>query len=476
MGSKTYTKMKKIITMALFVVATLTSCELDKEDIAITPDPSDPTEPSAPVENFDDIYAMGWRQLDGQTARATINFDVTEADVTRSSGSTMERNIEDVNLYFYNETMGIEQHLFMGDTTSVTLPITPGGWSIYAIANIGSDMGSKSHDEVKAQQYEIVNESDIKYNDALIMSYFGEANIGGLLNLDILFTRAVSRIDIRVDLLSTALSKVTLSRLRLVNMPKKMALFGDGTAPASSDLMTYDYRDCGNGSTFSIYMLENLSGENTAITTEEQKTAANAPSTAAYIEIEGTTSDSWVTYRIYLGENNTSDFNVRRNNAYDMEVSIYSADASDFRTTVKPFPISVTASISSGSSSVVYYKPASGWTATYLISTMSIGIRLDKASNYAIAVNFELHADKGDTWGGMGAVYGTNSKDLTITFPAGSTTGTLSFTHRQESFFMWAPTHAIVSSITKLNAADENSYYPSTTLYQCSYSERWENY
>ncbi|MFI3249326.1 MAG: DUF4906 domain-containing protein, partial [Rikenellaceae bacterium] len=373
--------MKKIITMALFVVATLTSCELDKEELPITPDPSDP------VENFDDVYALGWAKLDGQTARATINFDVTEEAVTRSSGSAMERNIEDVNLYFYNEIIGIEQHIFLGDNTSVTLPITPGEWSIYAIANSGSDMGAKTHDELKVYQYEIVNESDIKYNDALIMSYFGEANIGGLLDLDILFTRAVSRIDIRVDLLSTALSKVTLSRLRLMNIPKKCQLFGEESAPASSDLMTYDYRDCGNGSTFSIYMLENLSGENTAITSEEQKTSDNAPSTAAYIEIEGTTSDSWVTYRIYLGENNTSDFNVRRNNAYDMEISIYSADASDFRTTVKPFPIDITASISSGSSSVVFYKPASAWIASYLIATMNIGIRLDKASNYAIAVN-----------------------------------------------------------------------------------------
>ncbi len=470
MGSKTYTKMKKIITLALLAVATLTSCELDNSEMEIVP------EPTEPVENFDHIYAMGWTQFDGQTARATINFDVTESDVTRSSGSAMERNIEDVNLYFFNDEMGIEQHLFMGDTASVTLPITPGAWSVYAIANSGDDMGAKTHEEVKAYNYEIVNESDIKYNDALIMSYFGSANIGDLLDLNILFTRAGSRIDIRVDLLSTALSQVTLSRLRLVNIPKKLLLFGDGAAPESSDLMTYDYRDCGNGSTFSIYMLENLSGENTAITSEEQKTATNAPSTAAYIEIEGTTTTSWVTYRIYLGENNTSDFNVRRNNAYDMEISIYSADASDFRTTIRPFPISVTASISSGSSSVVYYKPASAWIASYLIATMNIGIRLDKASNYDIAVNFEIHADKGDTWGGMSAIIGTHSTNLTITFPAGSTSGSLSFTNTQESFFMWAPTHAIVSSITKLDDADENNYYPSTTLYQCSYSDRWQNY
>ncbi|MFI3294146.1 MAG: DUF4906 domain-containing protein [Rikenellaceae bacterium] len=450
--------MMKILFMALLTVATLTSCELDKsEELTITPQPE--------VENFDDVYALGWTPLDGQSARLTLNFDVSETDATRSSGTAMERNIVDVNLYFFNDQMDIAQHIFLGSSSSLTLPVTPGEWSIYAIANSGSDMGTKTHDDVKSYKYEIVNESDLVFNSALIMSFSEEAEISDLHTLDILFTRAVARMDICIDLTSTALSKVALSRMRMVNMPKRLALFGDGAAPASSDLMTYDYRDCGNGSTFSIYMLENLSGTNTAITSESQKTAANAPSTAAYIEIEGTTSDSWVTYRIYLGENNTSDFNVRRNNAYDMDISIYSADSSDFRTTIKPFPIDVYLSVSSGSVHTIYYKEASAWIASHLEATINVSVVLDKAVNYDIDVNFEMQWDAGEIFGGFVALFTGYDKETKINIPAGKTSGSVTLLNTDRE-----PTHAIVTGVTRLDTADENNYYPSTTLFECESS------
>lgn len=463
----------KIIFMALLAVATLTSCELDKsEELTITPQPE--------VENFDDVYALGWTPLDGQSARLTLNFDVSETDATRSSGSAMERNIVDVNLYFFNDQMDIAQHIFLGSSSSLTLPVTPGEWSIYAIANSGSDMGTKTHDDVKSYKYEIVNESDLVFNSALIMSFSEEAEISDLHTLDILFTRAVARMDICIDLTSTALSKVALSRMRMVNMPKRLALFGDGEAPASSDLMTYDYRDCGNGSTFSIYMLENLSGENTAITSESQKTAANAPSTAAYIEIEGTTSDSWVTYRVYLGENNTDDFNVRRNNAYDMDISIYSADASDFRTTIKPFPIDVNISITSASTSVVYYKLAAAYLPSDRYTTIKISVLLDKAVDYDISVDFEVYKDMGESLGGLSLIYGTNDPELTIPIAAGSTTGSLTSTNYLSSSEMvigyWHPSHILLTGVTRLDDADGNNYYPSTSTFACTVSYKSINY
>ncbi|MFR9592186.1 MAG: DUF4906 domain-containing protein [Rikenellaceae bacterium] len=456
--------MKNIITMLLLAVATLTSCELDKsEELTITPQPE--------VENFDDVYALGWTPLDGQTACLTLNFDVSESDATRSSGTAMERNIVDVNLYFFNDQMDIAQHIFLRSSSSLTLPVTPGEWSIYAIANSGSDMGTKSHDDIKSYKYEIVNESDLVFNSALIMSFSEVAEISDLHSLDILFTRAVARMDICIDLTSTALSKVALSRMRMVNMPKRLALFGNGSAPASSDLMTYDYRDCGNGSTFSIYMLENLSGTNMAITSESQKTATNAPSTAAYIEIEGTTSDSWVTYRVYLGENNTDDFNVRRNNAFDMDISIYSADASDFRTTIKPFPIDVYISVSSGSVHTIYYKLASAWFPSHLEATINVSVVLDKAVNYDIDVNFEMQWDAGEIYGGFTALLTGYDKETVINIPAGKTSGSVTLLNTDRG-----PTHTIVTGVTKLNSADENNYYPSTTLFECESSFVFENY
>ncbi|MFR9543612.1 MAG: hypothetical protein SNH27_16385, partial [Rikenellaceae bacterium] len=95
---------------------------------------------------------------------------------------------------------------------------------------------------------------------------------------------------------------------------------------------------------------------------------------------------------------------------------------------------------------------------------------------YDIDVTFEMHADKGETFGGMGAILTTYDKPLVIRIPAGSTSGSLSLTNRQTDFFMWGPTHIKVSGVTKVSNLDENNYYPSTTLFTCEYSQRWQNY
>lgn len=463
-------KVLKSILAALCLcvgAATLTSCEKMVE----------PQIPQPDSENFDKVYAQGWEQRDNQTARLSLQFEVAESTVTRSSGTAMERNIEDVNLYLFNEYMDISQHLFLHDNTSITLPVTPGEWSIYAIANNGDDMGKMTHEEVKGYKYQITRESDLTFNDALIMTYESSAEISDMKNINILFTRAVSRVDMRVRLTGAALSKVAIKRLRLVNVPKSSVLFAENAAaPATSELISYDYKSCGNGSTFSIYMLENLSGRNTAITSERDKTMNNAPSTATYVEIEAELSDAWVTYRIYLGENNTSDFNVKRNNAYDMDIEIHSADASDFRTTIRPFPMDVNVRVTSGRSSVVLYKYASAWIASELVASIALTINIDKVLIYDIDVTFEMHADKGETFGGMGAILTTYDKPLVIRIPAGSTSGSLSLTNRQTEFFMWGPTHIKVSGVTKVSNLDENNYYPSTTLFTCEYSQRWQNY
>ncbi|MFI3294147.1 MAG: DUF4906 domain-containing protein [Rikenellaceae bacterium] len=447
----------KIIFMALLAVATLTSCELDKsEELTITPQPE--------VENFDDVYALGWTPLDGQSARLTLDFNVSETTTTRSTGTAMERSVDDVNLYFFNDAMGIEQHIFVGSTTTITLPITPGEWAIYAVANIGSNMGDKSHDEVKGYSYDIVLESDLTYKESLIMSYSGSAEISEIESLNILFTRALSRVDLKVSLTGDAVSKVMLDRLRMVNMPKRSYLFDDsGAAPASSDLMTYDYRDCGDGSTFLFYMLENLSGTNSAITSESQKTADNAPSTAAYVEIEAETATSWVTYRIYLGENNTDDFNVRRNNIYDMEISIYSADASDFRTTVRYFPIDVRVETTYAHVDVTKYRISGELLAFSRDCDITVKVKIDQAVMYDIYVNFQMliyyTIEIDGAVIGYAPMGGTYSVDPMVYIPAGSTTGSLSLgNYKSGYFYLDTPTYMRISSVESASTLDENNY------------------
>ena len=77
-----------------------------------------------------------------------------------------------------------------------------------------------------------------------------------------------------------------------------------------------------------------------AIPGQEQKNAANAPEYAAYILIEGEADGLHVVYRIYLGENNTSDFNIARNRVYRIEARILGRNTVDWR--VSTTEVSVT--------------------------------------------------------------------------------------------------------------------------------------
>ena len=78
----------------------------------------------------------------------------------------------------------------------------------------------------------------------------------------------------------------------------------------------------GDGYSAVYYLPENLQGENASIPGQEQKNEANAPEYAAYILIEGEADGLHVVYRIYLGENDTSDFNIARNRVYRIEARI----------------------------------------------------------------------------------------------------------------------------------------------------------
>ncbi|MFI3306895.1 MAG: DUF4906 domain-containing protein, partial [Rikenellaceae bacterium] len=372
--------MGNIMKLAMLALVSLTSCNIEKfEDTTIITKPEQ--------ENFDDLYAQGWVELEGQSARLAVSFEAEE-QTTRSSGTTMERTINNINIYLFSETFDISQRLYLSDSESLILPITPGDWRVYAIANYGEDMGERSEEEVQSLSFEIVSESDLSYDNQLLMTHESIFTVDDTLSLSVLLSRVVARIDVSVNLTSAAVGNVSLQSIRLVNAPKRCTLFGESSALSSSDLISYDYQDCSDKSTFSIYMLENLSGENTKITDESDKSEANAPSTAAYLEITGTTIDAWVTYRVYLGRNNTSDFNVDRNTIYEVEAAIYGTESEDMRVDVTYFPISATISLSSAHMEIYSEREVTDMFATITVDYTAT-VMLSKSLKYDITVMFE---------------------------------------------------------------------------------------
>lgn len=78
-------------------------------------------------------------------------------------------------------------------------------------------------------------------------------------------------------------------------------------------------------------MLPNLQGVRTSITDQKQKNADNAPPCASWLLIRATRGSKVLAYSVYLGENNTSDFNVRANCHYRLNITLLNDNTADTR-------------------------------------------------------------------------------------------------------------------------------------------------
>lgn len=67
------------------------------------------------------------------------------------------------------------------------------------------------------------------------------------------------------------------------------------------------------------------------ITSQEQKCAGNAPEGATFLRIKAQREGKLLTYDVYLGENNTTNFDVRRNTVYTLNIVIKGENVVDTR-------------------------------------------------------------------------------------------------------------------------------------------------
>lgn len=74
--------------------------------------------------------------------------------------------------------------------------------------------------------------------------------------------------------------------------------------------------------TSSFYIYNNRRGVNSAISNQNQKTGINVPDSATYLLIHGQASGYKATWRVYLGANNTTNFNIKRNRQYTYNITL----------------------------------------------------------------------------------------------------------------------------------------------------------
>ena len=235
---------------------------------------------------------------------------------------------------------------------------------IYFIANTGN--GTLLADIATAAQVDALTTATTAESECYQNGIPMGARLKGLPSeLDfghVLLVRAVAKL--KIDIKLNTLGSFTISDCKVYNVPREVTYYRDpdkldpgttasATYPATSKVMT-------NASWYTIpltkkyngpfsgtcYLPENCRGKGTA-TRQEDKTAAKAlggasgqGNYATYLELTGdyTTNDGTVfknnKYRIYLGGDAVSDYNVKRNTYYTITATILGINKLDARVTV----------------------------------------------------------------------------------------------------------------------------------------------
>lgn len=248
--------------------------------------------------------------------------------------SVDENSIRDLNLYLYNDNEEVILHQYR---TSALLQFEyiPGDYHVRIIANRGDNMG----------QNPTWNDLTITHADdygILPMIWEGTIRIpssGGTLPT-VEVSRCVAKISYDITINP---SDIELESVQFRSIPAATSLFTSEETPSESP---EDYTDghsaslSGHQATGTFYMLPNPQGENLSITNQRDKSAANAPTYASYMLIRTTKGDKVQTYSVYLGKNNTSDFNIRANTHYRFKITILGDDEIDSRVTTYSVTVS----------------------------------------------------------------------------------------------------------------------------------------
>ena len=242
--------------------------------------------------------------------------------VTRSAD---EYAIRDLNFYLYDDNGEVVLHRYQ---TSATLRFEclPGNYRMRIAANLNRDLGESPISE----DFTVTHKDAY---DALPMAWDGDVTIpasgGSLPTVEV--QRAVAKISYDITVKP---SDIELLSVQLLSVPRTVSIFDVEAAPSDDP---DDYMDCpethlsGRSAAGTSYLLPNMQGTVPSITDQRAKNADNAPENASYLLIRAKRGDKILTYTVYLGENNTSGFNVRANVHYRFDISILGDNEVDTR-------------------------------------------------------------------------------------------------------------------------------------------------
>ena len=274
----------------------------------------------------------------------TAELRITTEDMLRlATRATDEEAIRDINLYLFGRSNGQSLH-FYSRSALVRFECLPGEYDLYVAANLGADLGERSAQQLldctigRQEEY-----ATLPMSAVTTVAIAPDKGTVTLPTLSVRRTVAKIAYNIRV---ADKVPDLELYSVQLFSIPVRTGLFAAAASASTSekdftDAPLVELPDAARRSCSGVqYLFENPQGTVPSITDQRDKNADNAPSCASYLMIRATRGSRILDYRIYLGENNTTDFNVGRNTSHTLDITISGDNEVDTR--VHGYTLSVT--------------------------------------------------------------------------------------------------------------------------------------
>lgn len=260
----------------------------------------------------------------------TLHFEPDEMRQADTRAAD-ENAVRDINLWACGTGIGHGVHLYVpGGKTTAALTLIPDNYHFYAVANAGRDLGEMT--EAALQTLAAPFSGEPGDGAALPMAARSELHISGPASLTLRMERLASKLSLSLSVAPALQGSLILESVQLLSVPNRCLYFADNRTSDPAGRADYPAQSV-SGASFSrtYYLPENMAGVNSSVTSERQKDKAHAPSGATWLRIKGRHNDRPVTYSVYLGANNTTDFNVKRNTLQHLNITLYGSEPGDLR-------------------------------------------------------------------------------------------------------------------------------------------------
>ena len=274
----------------------------------------------------------------------TISVTVEEPEVicaTKSSFTQEELSrISDLNILIYHNGQllkGYSRYFSDLSNLAISFPSNKDIFNVYMVGNVGEVEAPEDESEISKLQYVVGSYDEFRTKGFPVANTFMNYQKGSQVEFKV--KKLVGQYNIRIDASATE-ATYTVKDLRMMNCALDVYPFSDNT-PAkvfgkmdstnAGDMLTEDdIAKLNAGETVTLFFIENLQGvllpNNTdrkkKIPSEINKVNNGVSDRCTYIEVTADVQTPAATYtngkyRFYLGQDETTDFNIRRNTLYN---------------------------------------------------------------------------------------------------------------------------------------------------------------